>query len=737
MRTRGSFQGDGTKHSMVELAPDGKAPRMAHGVTSRRLVIAGGIVLALVAGGGIVWSLSTGSGDTVAKPAATPSATASPAANCLATAAETSSAFDYWSGPSWVEGTAASESVRFTSSAESYSADNSMKIVSSVTQGAEVERLRQSVGVTSGETLRISFWAKATNAGDGAVTVQLSPDGVTNSMAVPGGTFDWTEVSLEYVIPDGQTALDLRIAVEGPTEGTWIDALAVTGEDGQQRLVNADFESNSGNLAIKNSSLMLPSGQAAIELESGQSRTGTLTWTVRSADDESVLAGDGIFTDCKSTVDLAALDNGFYSLDIVATLDEKTIERTTTFGIVESVPDGASDESPFGIFLHYDGGETRRTNLIKTLADSGVRHARVEIPWDLVETTPGTYNYPASVDATIAAFKKDGIEPLLVPAYYNPLYDDTKTPSSPEGLAAYAAFSADVIRHYGYAGVDLEVYNEFDHTFNNGLCGRTPECYMEMLEPTVQAVKSANPDSVIAAPGNAGMGMKLDSLQAFFDVGGLKYADIVSAHPYTQPDAPEKIVSDLDDLHGMILEATGGTAKPVWLTEMGWSSVDGWVTREAQSDYLVRTMALSLGHGVSRVYWFEGASLSLNAQSIEENFGLFEAPQSLIPNASAPKPAAVAQAVLAREISGKQFSAVELEGTNVFSYVFGDKTDDVRLMWTADSSADVSINATGSVVVKDTLGQVRRIKPEDGVVQLELTGSPVYVSGEISAVTKD
>lgn len=654
----------------------------------------------------------------------------------LATAAPSSDAFE-----EWVE-TPKPEIVQFLASDDEKGGAYSLVVVSAIAESDSAPALlSQKIAVGAGQTVTLGFWAKATNAAENAVVVPLSPDRLTTVLPVPAGTYDWTYVSREYTTKGDQLSLDLGLLVDGATEGTWIDSMTLTAEDGSNiPLANSEFELNSADLTIISPSLLLTVGDAHLELVTRRMPEGWIHWAAREGEGPVVAEGSALLSDFSSDADLSGLPPGLYTVDFTATLGDKVIPRTTTVAIVEEAPKttAASDAaSPFGAFLHYLGGQSRIDNMVDTLASAGIRHVRVEIPWDLVESVPGQYVYPQHVEDTLAAFKDAGIDPLLVPAYYNPLYDKTLTPSSAEGLDAYAKFSRDVVSHYSSVGTDIEVYNEFDHTFNNGLCGRTPECYMEMLVPTVDAVKAANPDAVIASPGNAGMGIKHDWLQVFFDQGGLEYTDVVSAHPYTQPDAPEKLIPQIEQLHQMIEDSNGGAAKPVWFTEMGWASVPHWVTKDQQAQYMVRTMALALGHGVSRVYWFEAASLDLNPGTIETNFGLFDAPSTFLPNANAPKPAAVAQAVLANQIGGQEFTAKDGVAEGTYSYVFGAGKDATRIMWTTSPEATVQIAAKKDVTVTDVLGHVQTLKPVAGFVSLPLSGSPIYLTGAVTSVVTE
>ena len=649
----------------------------------------------------------------------------------LDTPTPTSDAFDWWNAE------ITSEKVRFLGSDDLHDGASSLSISSDLVAGSgELARIQQGIGAVVGSTYTIGFWVKSTDAAAGAIKISPSEFGGV-PQEIPAGTYDWTYVEFDYtaVTPN----VNLRISAEGPTGGTLIDSLTVTGPDGTEMpLMNGGFESNSYDLTVINPTLLFSEGDTNLQVETRRGETGTMSWSVTDTAGTVVDDGTTEFSSSRAIADLRGLPAGMYTASLSAVVGERTVDRSTAFAVLDAEPiEATSATSPFGVFLHYLGGESRLTNMVDTLAIAGIRNARVEMTWPAIEVEQGAYQYTDPIESTLQRFKDNGISPLMVPVYGNSNYDGGLTPYSDEGLAAYAKFSAAVADHYKGIGGDLEVYNEFDHIFNSGLCGKTPECYMEMLSVTADAVKNANPDAVIAAPGNAGMGLKLDALQDFFDIGGLDYTDVVSAHPYVQPAAPEVLVPDMDSLVQMIKDANGGESKPIWFTEMGWSGVDNWVSEQQQADYLVRTMALALGHGVSRVYWFEAASLSLDAGSIEHNFGLFKAPSTLLPNANEPRLAAVAQAVMAKQIDGLSFGAIDATPAASQSYLFtaaGGKAADTRVMWAQGAPQQIAISATHSITVTNQLGVETVLAPEDGIVTVELSESPIFVKGTVSSI---
>jgi hypothetical protein len=659
-----------------------------------------------------------------AKPMSTPKPEAEPVIEQL----PVSDDFDWWTA------VAPSGSAEFLASSTAQSGQSALEIRSSEAQSDTAPpTLQQAVAVDARGSYTVTFWAKGTDVGENAVQVRLGPlAGDTTSVSLPVGTYDWTQISLDYVSISDSPKMVVMVIAAGQAGSALVDSLVVTGNgSSHSELMNADWETHSGQIALTNSSLMLTQGEARLSVASRQFAAGDIAWSIVDESGAPVADGTEKIDDHYTSIDLTDLPLGFYRLNLSAALESGPQDRSTSFGVIEPY-EGVASESAFGTHLHFHGGEERVRNLIATLGNIGVGHVRADVSWWATEGSPGVYDYEAVTSAAMEEYAKAGIHALQLPVYSNPFYDNGRTPSTREGLQGYANFTADVLNKFPDVGKNVEVYNEFDHTFNTGACGTTPECYMDMLSVTSDHVKSVDPGTTVVGPGNAGMGFKLEWLQEFFELGGLDYVDAVSAHPYVQPAAPEALAGDLDTIRQMILNENDNVAKPIWLTEMGWATRDGWVSDQSQADYLVRVMALSFGHGVERFYSYEAADSSLVADDIESNFGLFEASTSFVPAAFAPKLAAIGQAQIAHHLQGKTFTAQEDAGENVSSYVFGEEAEATRVIWTAAEASTVSLASKKPVTVTALDGGQTTLKPVEGIVTLELTGSPVYIDGSIA-----
>lgn len=710
---------------MTENSAKRQRPKMPR--LKRRTWWIAGIAAVLVLSLGAVVIAQPWTGGETAGEDAPPKPTATAVAEPVIEPLPVSDDFDWWTPVT------PSDSAEFLGSSTAQGGQSALEIRSAGPQSeSEPPTLQQAISVEPGGNYTLTFWAKGTDIGENAVQVRLGPlSGTTTAVSLPAGTYDWTQMSLDYVSPPDSAKMNVMVIAAGQAGSALLDSFVATGNGSAvAQIMNSDLESHSGQVALTNKSLMLTQGEARLDIGSRQFPDGDITWSIVDELGAAVADGTEKIDDHYASIDLTDLPLGFYRLNLNAALESGPQDRSTTFGVIEPY-EAVASTSNFGTHLHFHGGEARVDNLIDTLADIGVGHIRADVSWWATEGAPGVYDYEAVTENAMEEYAKAGIHALQLPVYSNPFYDKGRTPSTPEGLQGYANFTGDLLNRFPDVGKDVEVYNEFDHTFNTGVCGPTPECYMDMLSVTSDYVKSLDPETTVVGPGNAGMGFKLEWLQKFMDLGGLNYVDAVSAHPYVQPEAPEKLAADLDAIQQMILTANNGEAKPIWLTEMGWATKEGWVSDQSQADYLVRVMALSFGHGVERFYSYEAADSSLMDGDIESNFGLFEASTSFVPSAFVPKLAAVGQAQIAQQLRDKTFTVQENAGENVSSYVFGDEEDATRVMWTTAESSTVTLASKKPVTVTALDGGTSVLEPVKGLVTLELTGTPVYVAGSI------
>jgi len=241
-------------------------------------------------------------------------------------------------------------------------------------------------------------------------------------------------------------------------------------------------------------------------------------------------------------------------------------------------------------------------------AETGVQAIREDISWSLTEPHENQYDW-SSYDAVVRTATEAGLMVL-------PILDDPPAWASsgqgclPSDPAPYAAFTAATVARYGPGGefwrenpelpdrplVWYELWNE-PWTACNG----DPATYARLVVAAVTAGRAASLSARFLIGADTSVttasGGRVDWIPGMYaaepDLG--RYFDAVSVHPYGgNPDVytPGGNTDDqparLEQVHAE-LAARGDGDKPLWVTEIGWSTCSGasdCVTEAQQAQYL-------------------------------------------------------------------------------------------------------------------------------------------------------
>jgi hypothetical protein len=179
----------------------------------------------------------------------------------------------------------------------------------------------------------------------------------------------------------------------------------------------------------------------------------------------------------------------------------------------------------------------------------------------------------------------------------------------PDDLSDYGDFVYAVASRYKGQIEGYVIWNEPNLAIEWGGDDPDPEAYVEMLKVAYTRIKEADPGALVVsaglAPTNEQSTQALDDrlfLERMYQAGAEQYFDVLGAHAYGlghPPDDPYGAhqglnISRIHDLRE-IMVAHGDADKPVWITELGWTTSSSEeqarqaVTPEEQADYLVET----------------------------------------------------------------------------------------------------------------------------------------------------
>jgi len=304
----------------------------------------------------------------------------------------------------------------------------------------------------------------------------------------------------------------------------------------------------------------------------------------------------------------------------------------------------------------------------------------------------------------------------------------------------------------------LEIGNELNFSF------RATEYVERMLRPIHRIMRQVFPEGKILSMGLGGVGQEW--LGEFVAAGGMDLLDALSIHPGSFPRAPEF----WEGWRGwvfrpQVLDALKAARehgnKEVWISEVYAPTPPdrSGLDLRTSADYLVRTYVCALALGVRVIEWYQFQDGVWYARrpcpsDVEYNFGLLYTDLT-------PKPAYVAYATMTEQLEGAVYQGrLDLGAEDLYGVRFQRDGETVDVLWSYREKHEtdlpwwppenyakdsrkpaepwierwkepvtVELPAVGPVMVTDLLGNTRGLSPENGNIQLALTGSPIYVRG--------
>jgi hypothetical protein len=221
---------------------------------------------------------------------------------------------------------------------------------------------------------------------------------------------------------------------------------------------------------------------------------------------------------------------------------------------------------------------------------TGARWLREPFKWDAVQPARGRWDW-SRYDATMAAASRRGLH-VIANLYEVPGWAGRAWNQVPADPTAFARYAAAVARRYGPKGTfwrahprlravpvrHLELWNEpyFDYY---SLGGVKPGRYARLVRATAKAVRRANRGVKIMLEADSvgsddPRGFTADMYRAVPDLN--RWFDYVAIHPYSEGRSPLLRNDRYGFQHIGAVRADfvrrGAGRKPVWITEIGWSS---------------------------------------------------------------------------------------------------------------------------------------------------------------------
>lgn len=274
-----------------------------------------------------------------------------------------------------------------------------------------------------------------------------------------------------------------------------------------------------------------------------------------------------------------------------------------------------------------DGGAEHNTQVVTAVQESGFGWVRFQLEWSQFERADNQWD-PLPVDRIVDQFAAEGINILLVVAKAPEWALD---PSGNQFLADYAQFTElmqFVSQRYAGKVAAWEIWNEQNLAYEVNGTVRVAD-YVDLLKAGHAGVRAGDPNALVVFGGLTPNGVDdpaiaIDDLtyltQIYQHAGGevAQYFDVMGMHvssthnpPDTMwPDNPsaEEGYNDHESFYFRraeqlwdVMVANGDSAKPVWITEFGWTTenqAEGYEygvnnTEEEVAEYLVRSFEIA------------------------------------------------------------------------------------------------------------------------------------------------
>ncbi|MBA2712045.1 MAG: cellulase family glycosylhydrolase [Rubrobacteraceae bacterium] len=264
--------------------------------------------------------------------------------------------------------------------------------------------------------------------------------------------------------------------------------------------------------------------------------------------------------------------------------------------------------------LTWYTSESDKQRTADALVDVGSKWVRLNIQWAEAEPVNGVYNqwwldeYAHAIDVARAANQHVIVMVDTAPVWASGL-QSSNVPQDPRDYADFMGFLASRLQ----GKVDAyEVWNE-PNLQRFWSTGPDPGRYTALLKAAYPAIKAADPAAKVIFGGTSGN--DYDFIEGAYAAGAKGYFDVMATHPYPYcgSTGPSSIRREGD---GRISRdsflgyrevratmASHGDSKPIWFTEMGWTTSSagcnpgagmwqGGVSEAKQAEYLTEAFQL-------------------------------------------------------------------------------------------------------------------------------------------------
>ena len=446
-------------------------------------------------------------------------------------------------------------------------------------------------------------------------------------------------------------------------------------------------------------------------------------------------------------VQLPPQEQGLYTLNLtLKDANNQLANLKQTLGVLPPAQlRNVDPQSAFGTVAHLN--RMTRENLLATVQNMsriGIRWAREGFIWSDIEPVAGKMQWE-HYDQLVDTCEKYGITVLPVLAYStkwstvqppNDVDSHNQRSEAMPRLDAWQNYVTQVVERYKDRIHHWEIWNEPNSTSFFKPVDRMQQAqdYARLLGAAHTVIKQADAQAQVIIGGFTPKHWipqtphlhEATFMKAIYQQQPRPF-DILGYHPYTAPHTDTTNVLTVNKYFKLtrfcwdVCQQQEQAIPETWMTEMGTPTMP-FMTEDRAAEYLavLYVTALVDSH-VSKQFWYDFQNDGLKATNKEHNFGLLRYDGS-------PKPGYFAYLNLTTLLNDAthDLSKINPQWT---MHQFSKAGQKIKIFW-ANKSDSVSVElraSQSSSMVSNILGQTLPFEITNGIMQLQLTQSPVYV----------
>jgi len=380
-----------------------------------------------------------------------------------------------------------------------------------------------------------------------------------------------------------------------------------------------------------------------------------------------------------------------------------------------SVPSATIPPSLFGMHIH----RAASTTPWPAAPFAAWRLWDASVTWADLEPQQGEWHWEV-LDHSVALAEEHRVESLLplgvTPTWASArptepsVYQNPGGAAEPRDLNDWRMYVQMVATRYRGRIRYYEIWNEPN---SKDAYSGTIEGMVALAREASTILKSVDPTITVVSPAATAGQTGPAWLAQYLKSGGGAYADVIGYHFYVSPQPPEAVVPLIAGVREVVSQHSAGQ-KPIWDTEIGWSS-NGSLRKVFSSDaeaaaYVARTYLLHWASGVARCYWYAWDNRGWSSLYMVQ------------PDNRTPTPAANAYAQVQQWLVGAQMVACGADrNKNWTCQLTRDAGQRVRILWNPDKTTAYALPADW---------QVERQRDLDGTVR-DLTRAKTATIGPL------